>query len=116
MGGHVFPDPDIAEFDRVLVKLEADRLLGFVWAVGGRAVVIRVPFEFDMVLYQDAVEQNGQVSRFDDFPVSTEFRRVVDNVIGLPLSWFAARIDDRWGLFVDSAALPVKVGFILKRI
>ena len=69
---------------RVVVRLEHDRpvamgVIGWQHAIVGRA------FDGEIVLDQDAIEEDGDACRLRQGAVVIETRRVIDDVITLPV-------------------------------
>src|SRR5277367_843544 len=63
-----------------------------------------------MVLSQDAVVNQGDVSKLGYRPVLRKVRSVEDNVVGLPFARRQARIHLRRILAINGTRLPVGVG------
>src|SRR5262245_4924147 len=74
------------------------------------------PEYFRVVLDQDAVVEGGDRGFLLDPAVVAEDRRVVDDVVGLPFTGFAAGVDQRRILFVNRAGLAVEVSLVVVRI
>ena len=66
-----------------------------------------------MILYQHAVEQDGDIRRSLQRSIAVESRRCPHDVVGLPLAGLAIRIGQRDGLLVDAAGLAVHVGLVV---
>ena len=85
--GGEFADPNVAEADGVVVVLEGDWKfvgVGFVGLAGdGRAL------DFDVVLNENAVVEDGDSAETYEFPVFIEFGGMENDVVGLPLAWSA---------------------------
>src|SRR5450432_1396170 len=114
-GSVEFADPDVAEADwgaGVAVGLEFDggSAEGF---VEGGADVAGLAFEFEVVLHQDSVEEDGDVGGALQGAVGVEGGGGPGDVVGLPFAGFAIWIGERDGLFVDAAGLAVDVGFVV---
>lgn len=101
-----FPDPDIAETDRVQVVLQHDRAA----TVGDRfreADEFRRAEDQRVVLDQHAVVQHGDPSVRVQRAVVLELGRRVDDVVGVPFARFLAGVDQRGRLLVDAAGWPL---------
>ena len=70
-------------------------------------------WEFDVVLDQDAVLNDGEGRLSRDFAILVEQRAMVDDVERLPFAGFAAGVHQRHGPAVESAALAVGIGLIV---
>src|SRR5258705_11949314 len=88
-----------------------------------RVKVIGSPFQptgrsgqFDMVLNHNAIVENGQVNRGNQFTGIIKARRSVEDVIRLPLARGQAGIHQRWVLAVNGGGGTVRVGFGLEGI
>ena len=109
-------DPDVAEAERgagVAVGLEFDggSVEGF---VERGADVARLAFEFEVILHQDAVEEDGDVGRGLQAAVGVEGGRGPGDIVGLPFAGLAVRVGERDGLLVDAAGLSVDVGLVVE--
>ena len=71
--------------------------------------------EFRVVLNENAVVDDCDGGRAYQLTVF-KARRAKDDVVGLPFTGLAARIDQWWVLAVDATGLTVGVGQILKTI
>src|SRR5438067_48764 len=92
-----FSDPDIPEADRlawVAVRLQLKRG-SVVLFVERLADVQRLAFQLEMILHQDAVEQNRDMGRSLQRTVGVEGGRRPHHVIGLPLPGLTTRIRQR---------------------
>ena len=95
-----FPDPDIAETDRVQVVLQHDRAA----TVGDRfreADEFRRAEDQRVVLDQHAVVQHGDPSVRVQRTVVLEPGRRVDDVVGVPFARFLAGVDQRGRLQIS---------------
>src|ERR1035437_10284546 len=85
-------NPNVPEPHRMLMILQSDRQ-----AIGPRLVrrpshVRRRPDEFDIVLHEHAVVQNGETGGLQQFPGGVEARPVKHDVVALPLAPLAAHV------------------------
>ena len=64
---------------------------------------------FTMVLHENAVVENRDVSRFKEFAVICEFRSIENDVIRLPFTLFAADVHERRILAVDGGRLTIGI-------
>src|SRR5271169_3844766 len=107
-----FADPDIAETERfalVPVGLEFDGSAGK-RLVEGFSDVQRLTLQFEVVLHEDSVDEDGHVGRSLERAVRVKGGRRPHDVVGLPFARLAVRIYERRGLFIDAAGLSVHVG------
>ena len=75
--------------------------------------VAGLAFEFEVVLHQDSVEEDGDVSGALYAAVGVEGWGDPGYVVGLPFAGLAIWIGQGDGLFVDAAGLAVDVGFVV---
>ena len=92
--------------------LQFQRSLGAVWCVFRQNPVPRFAQYFGVVLHQDAVVKDGEVSGRSQFAL-LEAWRDEDHVIGLPFARRTRRVDQRWILAVDGSATAVGVRPVL---
>jgi len=91
----------------------------------GRAIVGRVKrlanvdglaVELEVILHEDAVEEDGDVRGRFQGAVGVEAGRGPDDVVGLPLTGLAGGVYERGRLLVDAARLTVNVGGVFVRV
>ena len=70
------------------------------------------PHDFDVVLDQHAILQDGDRCRLQQLAGVIEAWGVIDNVVSLPLARRAARVDQRGVLLVNRAGLAVVIGLV----
>lgn len=103
-------DPDVAVFDGVAVPLKIDgAFFGKVVGVASGLLVLGGALDFVRSLHDDAVEEDGDFGRGDDFAVFGN-GRFEDDVVALPFALGGGGIDEGWRLSVDGAGLAVGVG------
>ena len=81
---------------------------GCVWAIPAGATP-----EFDVVVNDMAVVNDVEFGAADDLALVVKFRAGEGDVVGLPLTGFAAGIDEWYGTTVEGAALAVGVCLIV---
>src|ERR1700682_3835950 len=108
-------DPDVAEADGlalVAMRLQLDRC-GVVLFVGWLADVECLAFQLEVILDEDAVEEDGDVGGGFYRAVGVEGGCGPGYVVGLPLAGLAIWVGERDGLFVNAAGLTVYVGLVV---
>lgn len=81
-------------------------------AVFGFAFVSGGAFDFEVVLHEYTVVEDGDGGGFDDLAIF-EDGAVEDDVVGLPFAGFASGVDEWWVLAVDGTGLSVGVGAVV---
>ena len=107
-----FADPDVAEFDGVLVPLQED--WSFLW-VGFRVLceflIDGWAVEFLVVVDDHAIVDDSDKCRALQFAISI-FGSGEEDIVALPFSLRSGGIDHGWSLAVEGAGLTVGVGDI----
>src|SRR4051794_8039957 len=93
-------DPDVAVAHRVAVVLQVDRELAVLFVVR-RFVEWRCALYGEVVECQYAIVENRDVGRRFQRAVVVELRRVPDDVVRVPLSRRAHRVDHWRRLLID---------------
>jgi len=70
-------------------------------------------FEFNVVLDQDAILEDGERGLSRDLAVLIEERAMIDDVITLPLTRLAAGVGERDGPAVQRGTLAVRIGLVV---
>src|ERR1043166_7494917 len=104
------PHPDIPVPHRMTVILQRERQPVGVRLVGGPLLVAGGAGERDVVLHQHAVMEDGHPRRAQELALAVEAGPVEDDVVGLPLPRWPARVDERGILPVHRGRLAVGVG------
>jgi len=76
----------------------------------------RLPLQFEVILYQYAIEDDRHVGGSFERTVSVECRRGPDDVIGLPFPWFAIGVHEESALPVNASGLAIDIGRVVVRI
>ena len=77
------------------------------------ADVFRRPQDGRVVLEDNAVLDDRHAGRNAVGPVFFKDGSRIDDVVHIPFAWFAHRVDQRRGLFVDAARLPVDIRLVV---
>src|SRR5205823_14877804 len=70
----------------------------------------------DVILHEYAIVNDREVRRRHHLAILIHARCAEENVIALPLTWFAARVHKRDVLFVNACRLSVRVSAIVVRV
>jgi len=81
--------------------------------VKGLADVAGAAFEFEVILYQHAVVQDGDAGRRGKTAVGVEDGGRPNDVVALPFAWFAAGVGQGNRLFVDAASLSIDICLVV---
>src|ERR1051326_5831128 len=96
-----------------MVVLEHEGLLQRVRFVFGDAGVGGCAFDYDVVLDQDTILEDGDSAWRFNPATDAKPGSVEDNVIRLPFAGFAASVDQWSMLFVNGSSLPMEIGFVI---
>lgn len=109
-------NPDVSEPYGVPVVLQADRNFTGPFGVG---VVLHPrgrPEQLDVVLDEHTVVHNGHSSRLHQSTVLLVLWRTKEDIVGLPLAWFAGYVGQGRILAVDRGGLSIGISHIVERI
>ena len=81
--------------------------------VGGGSYINTATFNFDMILNQNPIVNNRDVSRRFQFAIASKPRCSIDDIIAVPLSGSVHGVDQRNMLFVYAGSLPVGIGSVV---
>ncbi len=116
-----FTNPDVAELRRIVVILNLDRFAIRVGLILGSSVEEGIALDFPVILNNNAVEQDGDRGRTNDFGdvfvtvfvfFRAENRSREDNVVSLPFSGLLHGVDIRRKLLIDRTALTFVISGI----
>src|SRR6267143_743416 len=113
MRGSEPPYPDVAIADGIAVVLQNQRAFWRDALEVCRAG--RVAGHRNVVLNQHAIVQDRERA-WNRFSIRTRFRRMENDVVGLPFPRLARCVDERRVVFVEGAGLTVEVSLVFKRI
>ena len=71
------------------------------------------PKYFGCMMNKDSVLQDGDDSAFGKFALFVKTRHLVDDVVRLPFTGTAARINKRWELAINRSRMSVGIGVVL---
>ena len=109
-------DPDVAEPNRVAMILKQDRPLGTMRPVVGQRTVCHGADQGRVIVYDDTVVEYSCVRGRLERAVCLEAGGREQDVIGLPLSWLARRIDQWWVLSINRRGMAVGIGQVIERV
>lgn len=108
--------PDIPVADRISMILQHQRRLGIVFLIIRWSAVESCPLDLDVILNEDAIMNDREVRRRHHLAVLIHAWSAKENVIALPLTWFAARVHHRDVLLVNARRLSIRVSAIVVRV
>ncbi len=96
--------------------LEHQRFPEIVFLIRVRSDVNGGPLELDVILNEHAIMNDRHVTWCHDGPILGKAGSAEENVVALPLTWFAARVDEWDVLLVNARSLAVRISGIVVRI
>ena len=96
--------------------LEHERFLWIVFLIRLESDIGGGPLELDVILNEYAIMNDRHVTWCHHGPILGKAGSAEENVVALPLTWFAARVDERDVLLVNARGLAVRISRIVVRV
>ena len=96
--------------------LEHQRFPGIVLLIVRWAAVESRSLDLDVILNEDAIMNDREIRRRHYLAIIIHARSTKENVVALPLTWFAAGVHKRDVLLVNARRLSIRVSAIVVRV